>query len=56
MILEGPSAPKFIPETLVVSEKVGEGLRGPGDELRLEPNARTRKERGRVGAMMVERN
>lgn len=52
MIFAGPSAPKFIADMFVVSENVGEG--GPGDTLRLEPNARLRRERGRLGAMSSE--
>lgn len=50
MIFVGPSAPKFIADALVESEKVGEG--GPGDVLRLEPKANARKERGRFRAIV----
>lgn len=50
MIFAGPSAPKFIAEAWVASEKVGEG--GPGEEVGFEePNASGRSERGRRGAM-----
>ena len=50
MIFAGPSAPKFIAEAWVASEKVGEG--GLGEEAGFEePNGRVRSERGRRGAM-----
>jgi len=52
MIFAGPSAPKFIAEAWVVSEKVGEG--GPGEEAGFEePNASVRSERGRRGAIYI---
>jgi len=50
MIFAGPSAPKFIAEAWVASEKVGEG--GPGEEAGFEePNVSVRSERGRRGAI-----
>jgi hypothetical protein len=43
-----------MPETFVVSENVGEGLRASGEVFRLdEPNANARKERGRPGDMVI---
>ena len=53
MILFGPLAPKFIADTFVASENVGEG--GPGDIVRLlELKENTlRRDRGRLGAMVV---
>lgn len=44
IILSGPLIPKFMADTFVASEKVGEGGRGPGEAGRL------------VGEMAIERS
>lgn len=45
IIFSGPSGPKFIAETLVVSEKVGDG--GPGEVFRRFEMVSDRSERAR---------